>query len=133
METERIKQFSFWKALLVVFVIILATSGITFGFLGLYDEGFIEGFSGLLIIAFILAPIFTFFIKWRRDYRLTGKLFTLNYKEIKSWQFLFAVLFFIFSIFTVASTFFPSDYKNFNSLPPIQINPDDWNPYGYYG
>lgn len=125
---KEIKKFSFWKTFLPTFLITLSLLGITFGFFGLYEEDFIEGFMGIVILTFPLAIIFNFFVKWWKDYKLTDKWLVLDYREIKWWQSLFVVLLLLFSAITILSA--PS-ILNEEHEPSYQI--EEWNPDGYYG
>jgi len=85
-----------------------------------------EGFAGLAILTFFLAIIFSFFIKWWRDYKLTGRCLVLNPKEFK-WQILLALPLLILSVLMVDVTIHPPEeiegptYKN-----------EEMNPYGWY-
>jgi len=68
------KKFSFWKTFTKIFIVLLILLVIFFGLIGSFEEGFGEAFVGILILSFILAIIFTFITKWRKDYKTTGKL-----------------------------------------------------------
>ena len=122
-----IKKFSVWKTFLLVFLIILISLGIIYGFLGLYEEGFTKDFAELVIFVFVLAIIFIFFVNWLKNYQITGKGLVLVFSKIKRWQSLFVILLLLFSVLTMLSAF---SILNEEDAAPYQIK--EWNPYGYY-
>jgi len=88
MEGERKKarkviknKFSFWKTFLPIFLIVLSAILMGFGSLDELEETFIEAFEASLILAFFLAIVFTLLIKWRKDYKSTGKWLVFSYKN----------------------------------------------------
>ena len=68
------QKFLFWRTFTYIFIVLLILLSIFFGLVGSYEEGFIEPFIGVLFLSFFLAIISTFIIKWRKDYKTTGKL-----------------------------------------------------------
>lgn len=76
-----------------------------------------------------LSMVGLFFIKWRKDYKRTGKLFVLYDKKIKWWKLLILILFLIFSVFVILSAV--SVIKEDNNIP-IRIIPEQYNPWGWY-
>jgi hypothetical protein len=73
-EFPKSRKFSFWKTFVYIFLVLLVLLVIFFGLIGSCTEGFGDAFFGVVILSFILAIILTFFIKWWKDYRATGKL-----------------------------------------------------------
>lgn len=90
----------------------------------------IESIEGLIILIIPLLIVCLFLIKWRKDYKQTGKLIVLYNEKIKRWQFLLYVLFLIFSVFVILSAISVIEEEN-NS--PIQIIPEQYNIWGWYG
>ncbi len=94
-------KFSFWKTFAYIFSVTLVLFTIFFGLIGSYEEGFSESFVGIIMLSFILAIILTFFIKWWKDYKSTGKLIsedpTIKVEEsgvkpgIRGWLILVAI------------------------------------------
>jgi len=84
---------------------------------------------GLIMLIVPLSIICLFIIKWRKDYKRTGKLFVLYNKEMKRWQLLIAILFLIFSTCVILAAV--SVMKK-NDSAPIQIIPEQYNPWGWY-
>jgi hypothetical protein len=89
----------------------------------------IEFIEGLIMIFIPLLIVCIFFIKWRKDYKRTGKLFVLYDKKIKWWQLLIFVLFLMFSICVILGAI--SVIGEENNIP-IQILPEQYNPWGWY-
>lgn len=89
----------------------------------------IEFIGGLIMLIVPLSIVCLFIIKWCRDYRQTGKWFVLYDKKIKWWQLLISVLFLIFSIFVILGAI--SVIGEENNMP-IQIIPEQYNPWGWY-
>ena len=82
----------------------------------------VEFIEGLIMLIVPLSIVCIFLIKWRKDYKRTGKLFVLHDKKTRYWLPVFIVLLaiLIIVIFT--------DYSE-----PIQIKIEEWNPWGWYG
>jgi len=110
------KKFSFWKTFAYIFIVLLILLVIFFGLVGSYEEGFGESFLGVLIFSFVLAVIFTFIIKWWKDYKTTGKLISeepeesINYTikpGIRDWLILVAIglvispMIYLYNLFTI--------------------------------
>jgi len=72
-KTEKMKKFIFWKTFVITSLITLIISLVFFGFLDSFEENFVDSLMGILIMSPILAIVFTFFIKWIREYRFMGK------------------------------------------------------------
>ena len=89
----------------------------------------IEFIEGLIILIVPLVIICIFLIKWRKDYKRTGKLFVLYDKKIKRWQLLILVLFLMFSVYIILGAI--SVIGEENNIP-IQIIPEEYNPWGWY-
>ena len=89
----------------------------------------IELIEGLIILTVPLLMVYLFIIKWRKDYKRTGKLFILYDKKIKRWQFLIAILFLIFSVFAVSGAISVIKEKN---NAPIQTTPEQYGPWAWY-
>lgn len=89
----------------------------------------IEFIEGLIILSVFLSIIFLFLIKWRKDYKRTGKLLVLYDKKIKWWKLLISVLFLIFSVFIILAAISVIGEENNR---PIQIIPEQYNPWGWY-
>ena len=92
-------------------------------------KSMIEFIEGLIILTAFLSIIFLFFIKWRKDYKQTGKLFILYDKKIKRWQLLIAILFLMFSVCVVLGAISVIGEENNIS---IKILPEQYNPWGWY-
>jgi len=89
----------------------------------------VEFIEGLIMLIVPLSMVGLFFIKWRKDYKRTGKLFVLYDKKIKWWKLLILILFLIFSVFVILSAV--SVIKEDNNIP-IRIIPEQYNPWGWY-
>ena len=90
-----------------------------------------EFIEGLIVLIFLLSIVGLFIINWWRDYKRTGKIFVLRNSKIKNWKPLVFVLVSMFSIFDATpAMYFAEDY--YNSPTPIQINPEQYNPWGWY-
>ena len=89
----------------------------------------VEFIEGLIMLVVPLLIVCLFIIKWRKDYKRTGKVFVLYDKKIKRWQLLIIVLFLIFSVFIILGAI--SVIGEENNLP-IQILPEQYNPWGWY-
>ena len=79
-----------------------------------------EFIEGLIMLIVPLLIVCLFIIKWRRDYKRTGKLFVLYDKKIKRWQLLIAILFLIFSVCVVLAAISVIGEEN---NAPIKISP----------
>lgn len=88
-----------------------------------------EFIEGLIMLIVPLSLVFIFLIKWRKDYKRTGKLFILYDKKIKRWQLLIAILFLIFSIYVILVAI--SVIGEENNIP-IKILPEQYNLWGWY-
>lgn len=93
---------------------------------------FIEGLIGLIILTVFLSIIFLFFIKWRKDYKRTGKLLVFNgnlkmgmknrLKPILKTIFLLGI------VLTIAMFWFEKYNYYFGEYPEDTINcPEDSN------
>ena len=89
----------------------------------------IEFISGLIMLTVPLLIVCLFIIKWRKDYKRTGKLFILYDKKLKRWKLLIAILFLIFSVYVILGAI--SVVKEENNTP-IEIIPEECNPWGWY-
>jgi len=89
----------------------------------------VEFIEGLIMLVVPLLIVCLFIIKWRKDYKRTGKVFVLYDKKIKRWQLLIIVLFLIFSVFIILGAI--SVIGEENNIP-IQILPEQYNPWGWY-
>ena len=89
----------------------------------------IEFIEGLIMLIIPLSIVGLFLVKWRRDYKRTGKLFVLYDKKIKRWQLLIAILFLIFSVCVVLAAISVIGEEN---NTPIKIIPEQYNPWGWY-
>lgn len=89
----------------------------------------IEFIEGLIMLIVPLSIVGFFLIKWRRDYKRTGKLLVLYDKKIKRWQLLVSVLFLMFSVYAILSAI--SIIEEGNNVP-IQIIPEQYNLWGWY-
>lgn len=89
----------------------------------------IEFIEGLIMLIVPLSIVGLFLIKWHKDYKQTGKLFVLYDKKIKWWQLLISILFLIFSVFVILSAISVIEEEN---NVPIQIIPEQYNPWGWY-
>lgn len=89
----------------------------------------IEFIEGLIMLIIPLSIVGLFLIKWRRDYKQTGKILVLYDKKIKRWKLLISILFLIFSVFVILSAI--SAIEEDNNIP-IQIIPEQYNPWGWY-
>ena len=88
-----------------------------------------EFIEGLIMLIIPLLIVGLFLIKWRKDYKRTGKLLVLYDKKIKRWQLLIAILFLIFSVFVILAAI--SVIGEENNIP-IKILPEQYNPWGWY-
>jgi len=61
------KQFVFWKVFMNLFLLLLTTLIIFYGFIGSFKENFGEVFWGVLILSGLLTLILTFLLKWIRE------------------------------------------------------------------
>jgi membrane protease YdiL (CAAX protease family)/DNA-directed RNA polymerase subunit RPC12/RpoP len=110
------KKFSFWKTFAYIFIVLLILLVIFFGLVGSYEEGFGEAFMGVLLLSFMLAIIFTFIFKWRKDYKTTGELISeepegpINHTikpGIRDWLILVAIglvispFIYLYNLFTI--------------------------------
>lgn len=82
----------------------------------------VEFIEGILILIIPLLMVFIMLIKWRRDYKLTGKILVLYDKMTKYWLILFIIVLFI--IWVV-------DWSGYSVPLPIKIK--EWNPAAWYG
>lgn len=89
----------------------------------------IEFSEGLIMLIVPLSIVCFFLIKWRKDYKRTGKWFVLYDKKIKWWKLLISILFLIFSVFVILSAI--SVIEEDNNIP-IRIIPEQYNPWGWY-
>ena len=89
----------------------------------------IEFIEGLIMLIVPLSIVSFFLIKWRKDYKQTGKLFVLYDKKIKWWKLLIFILFLIFSVCVVLGAV---SILTENSDTPIKILPEQYNPWGWY-
>ncbi|MFH1657228.1 MAG: hypothetical protein ABH919_02065 [bacterium] len=89
-------------------------------------EEFIEG---LIMLIVPLSIIGFFLIKWRKDYKQTGKLLVLYDKKTKWRQLLISILFLVFSVFVILSAISVIEEDD---NTPIQITPEQYNPWGWY-
>jgi len=89
----------------------------------------IEFIEGLIMLIVPLSIVGLFLVKWRKDYKKTGKLFVLYDKRIKWWKLLIFILFLIFSVFVILSAI--SVIEKENNIP-IQIIPEQYNPWSWY-
>jgi len=89
----------------------------------------VEFIEGLITLIVPLSIVGLFIIKWRKDYKRTGKLFVLYDKKIKWWKLLILILFLIFSVFVILSAV--SVIEEDNNIP-IRIIPEQYNPWGWY-
>ena len=89
----------------------------------------IEFIEGLIMLIAPLSIVCLFIIKWRNDYKQTGKIFVLYDKKIKWWELLISVLFLIISVWVILSAI---SVLTENSDTPIQIIPEQYNPWGWY-
>jgi len=88
-KTEKMKKFIFWKTFVITFLITLIISLVFFGFLGSFEENFVDSFMGILIMSLMLAIPFTFFIKWIKEYRFMEKSTKISREQnekIKKWK-----------------------------------------------
>jgi len=88
-----------------------------------------EFIEGLIMLIIPLSIVCLFIIKWRKDYKRTGKLFVLYDKKIKRWKLLITILFLIFSVCVVLGAI--SVIGEENNIP-IKILPEQYNPWGWY-
>jgi len=89
----------------------------------------IEFIEGLIMLIVPLLIVCIFIVKWRKDYKRTGKLFVLYDKKIKRWQFLITILFLMFSVCVILAAISVIGEEN---NVPIQIIPEQYNPWGWY-
>ena len=89
----------------------------------------IEFIEGLIMLIVPLLIVCLFLVKWRKDYKRTGKLFVLYDKKIKRWQLLIFVLFLMFSVCVVLGAI--SVIGEENNIP-IKIIPEQYNPWSWY-
>ena len=89
----------------------------------------VEFIEGLITLIVPLSIVGLFIIKWRKDYKRTGKLFVLYDKKIKWWKLLILILFLIFSVFVILSAV--SVIEEDNNIP-MRIIPEQYNPWGWY-
>lgn len=83
------KKFSFWKTFIYIFFATLFLLLIFFWFVGSYEvSGFGDVFMGVALFSIVLAVPFTFFIKWWKEYKLTGKLITEKDRNTNNLGFL---------------------------------------------
>jgi len=78
---EKIKKFIFWKTFVISFFIILFFNIIFFGLAGSFEENFIDSFWGIALLSLFLSIIITFFIKWLKYYKSTGKIIDAGEKK----------------------------------------------------
>ena len=78
---KELKKFSFWTTFSYIFTIIIIISSVFFSAIGSFEGDFIGVFFGIAILSFFLAIILTFFIKWWKDYKSTGKIITSEEKK----------------------------------------------------
>ncbi len=89
----------------------------------------VEFIEGLIMLVIPLSIVGLFLIKWRKDYKQTGKLLVLYDKKIKWWRLLIIVLFLIFSVFVILGAI---SVIGEGDNVPIQILPEQYNPWGWY-
>lgn len=130
-EEKEMEKFSFWKTFLMFFLIILILSSIIFGFIGLYEEDIIDGLVGLIMLVSVLSMVLTFVVKWLKDYKRTGRWFILIEGRAKPWQIIGLSLLLMLTACNAFGAFLCLEEKDESA--PIQINPSEWNPDGYYG
>lgn len=76
-----------------------------------------------------LSIVGLFLIKWRKDYKQSGRILVLHDKKIKRWKLVIYILFLIFSIVVIlAATSVINEENNI----PIKILPEQYNPWGWY-
>ena len=74
-------RFHFWMIFSYIFAAILIILSVFFGAIGSFEGDFVSVFFGIGILSFFLAIIFTFFIKWWKDYKRTSKIIDLGGKK----------------------------------------------------
>ncbi len=88
-----------------------------------------EFIQGLIMLIVPLSIVGLFLIKWRKDYKQSGRILVLHDKKIKRWKLVIYILFLIFSIVVIlAATSVINEENNI----PIKILPEQYNPWGWY-
>ncbi len=89
----------------------------------------VEFIEGLIMIIVPLLIVCIFLIRWWKDYKRTRKWFVLYDKKTKWWQLLVSVLFLMLSVLIILSAISVIEEEN---NVPIQIIPEQYNPWGWY-
>lgn len=64
--TTKSKKFNFWRTYSYITGGILVLLTIIFGFIGSYEEGFLEPFIGIVMFSGLLGILGTFIVKWSK-------------------------------------------------------------------